>query len=300
MYILQRVQKISNICYNECVEYEKGAEYVKNELEFRGGGDYLAAVRSFLPHCEKEKVCYTSDMKHHLKSIKKGFTLAEVLITLGIIGVVAALTLPSLIQSYEKKVTATRLKKFYSTMLNVIKLSENDNGEMSTWDFPKQAYDTSINKFFEKYYLPYMSGYDECYSGSCFTSLNYSLTTLSGANAIGMTVVRYIVKTSDGMYLYFLPNTPGGYIWMFVDTNGPKNPNKIGRDIFVFDIFAHPDPLISTNFRLKFWHSYLSEDYDFYSTNNFGCNKKAAGYAGFDCGEVIFRNNWEIPDDYPW
>ncbi len=43
--------------------------------------------------------------------MRKGFTLAEVLITLGIIGIVAALTLPSLIQKYQEKVTLERLKK---------------------------------------------------------------------------------------------------------------------------------------------------------------------------------------------
>ncbi len=43
--------------------------------------------------------------------MKKAFTLAEVLITLGIIGVVAAMTLPSLVGNYKKKVTVTRLKK---------------------------------------------------------------------------------------------------------------------------------------------------------------------------------------------
>ena len=41
--------------------------------------------------------------------MKKGFTLAEVLITLGIIGVVAALTLPSLITNYRKKQTVAQL-----------------------------------------------------------------------------------------------------------------------------------------------------------------------------------------------
>lgn len=46
---------------------------------------------------------------------KKGFTLAEVLITLGIIGVVAALTMPSIIANYQKKVISVRLKKFVST-----------------------------------------------------------------------------------------------------------------------------------------------------------------------------------------
>ena len=44
---------------------------------------------------------------------RTGFTLAEVLITLGIIGVVAALTIPSLMTAYNKHITETRLKKFF-------------------------------------------------------------------------------------------------------------------------------------------------------------------------------------------
>ena len=51
---------------------------------------------------------------------KRAFTLAEVLITLGIIGVVAALTLPSLISNYQKKVTAAKLKQTYSILSNAI------------------------------------------------------------------------------------------------------------------------------------------------------------------------------------
>ena len=58
-------------------------------------------------------------MAHHYKS-KKGFTLAEVLITLGIIGIVAALTLPSLVSNYRKKVTAAKLKQTYSILSNAI------------------------------------------------------------------------------------------------------------------------------------------------------------------------------------
>lgn len=52
--------------------------------------------------------------------MKKGFTLAEVLITLGIIGVVAAMTMPSLIQNYRKKEATTRIKKFYSMMSQAV------------------------------------------------------------------------------------------------------------------------------------------------------------------------------------
>ena len=52
---------------------------------------------------------------------KTGFTLAEVLITLGIIGVVAALTIPSLMTAYNKHITETRLKKFYSLFTKIKK-----------------------------------------------------------------------------------------------------------------------------------------------------------------------------------
>lgn len=59
---------------------------------------------------------------HHFKNIKYGFTLAEVLITLGIIGVVAAMTMPSLIASHKEKETVSKLKKVYSTLSNAFYL----------------------------------------------------------------------------------------------------------------------------------------------------------------------------------
>ena len=66
-----------------------------------GGGDFELVVKSF-KDCKNNSICYNYDMVNPYKN-KKGFTLAEVLITLGIIGVVAALTMPALINSYEKK-----------------------------------------------------------------------------------------------------------------------------------------------------------------------------------------------------
>ena len=56
--------------------------------------------------------------------MKKAFTLAEVLITLGVIGVVAAMTLPSLIQKHNEKVIVTQLKKVYSTFSQAYKMAE--------------------------------------------------------------------------------------------------------------------------------------------------------------------------------
>ncbi len=76
-----------------------------------------------------KKVCHSSPFSTLRPSYpacqKSGFTLAEVLITLGIIGIVAALTMPSIVAKYRKKVLKTELKKTYNELqqinLNFIK-----------------------------------------------------------------------------------------------------------------------------------------------------------------------------------
>ena len=65
--------------------------------------------------------------------MKKAFTLAEVLITLGIIGVVAALTMPTVIQNYKKKQAVTQLKATYSILAQAFEHAQADYGDMSNW-----------------------------------------------------------------------------------------------------------------------------------------------------------------------
>ena len=71
----------------------------------------------------------------------KGFTLAEVLITLGIIGVVAALTLPSLISNHQEKVKITKLKKAYSVLSNAYIMTQSKYGDVDNWT------DVDLNTF---------------------------------------------------------------------------------------------------------------------------------------------------------
>lgn len=81
------------------------------------------------------------------QTARLGFTLAEVLITLGIIGVVAALTMGTLIPHLEKVTTETKLKKFYNVISNATDKAMLTHGDWSTWD-----YSLSANAFYEKYY----------------------------------------------------------------------------------------------------------------------------------------------------
>lgn len=74
--------------------------------------------------------------------MNRAFTLAEVLITLGIIGVVAAMTMPALVAEHQKKVAATRLEKFYSIMSQAVIRWEAEEGIIPE-DF---KFDSSIIK----------------------------------------------------------------------------------------------------------------------------------------------------------
>ncbi len=71
---------------------------------------------------------------HQHSPRRTAFTLAEVLITLGIIGVVAALTLPTLMQNYQKQVAINRLKVNYNVMSNAVRMAEAEYGDITTWE----------------------------------------------------------------------------------------------------------------------------------------------------------------------
>ena len=90
-------------------------------------------------------------MKNFFKGIEKkeiAFTLAEVLITLGIIGIVAAMTIPTLITNNQKKQTVVKLQRAISVLNQAYKLSYDDVGELGaekTKDF--NAISEQGNKF---------------------------------------------------------------------------------------------------------------------------------------------------------
>src|SRR5574344_258447 len=77
----------------------------------------------------------------------KGFTLAEVLIVLGIIGVIAAFTIPTLINSYQEKVVVTKVKKFYSLMNQAVALAKLENGDVDTWADADADYAIASNNY---------------------------------------------------------------------------------------------------------------------------------------------------------
>ena len=91
----------------------------------------IATVTSFPRNCTCHYELCIAKRRNLIK--KCAFTLAEVLITLGIIGVVAAITLPVIIQNHQKHVVENRLKSFYSIINQAVRMSEIDNGPAAEW-----------------------------------------------------------------------------------------------------------------------------------------------------------------------
>ena len=92
-----------------------------------------------------------------LKRIFLGFTLAEVLVTIGIIGIVAALTIPNLTRKWEERAIISKYKKMYSTLANAYNRAVADNGSPEYWDLSDKS---SLLKMLE----PYLNVTERCYN----------------------------------------------------------------------------------------------------------------------------------------
>ena len=222
---------------------------------------------------------------------KAAFTLAEVLITLGIIGVVAAMTLPKLIANYEKKVTATKAKKAYSELLNAIKMSEAHNGEMKEWTYPESASIEITRSFVEEYIKPYFNGLKECSVGnddSCGVPVSY-------------TGVNYILPNGTGLSMVI---HPVGKFYVIVDTNGKGQPNTLGHDLFNFSANNTNKNLLPYGWKENLTKEDIVNGYTDDLGNFISCKKTKGDNENelhrHGCTALLMLNNWEIDKDYPW
>lgn len=189
---------------------------------------------------------------------KIGFTLAEVLITLGVIGVVAAMTMPVLIQNHREKVTVTRLKKVYSTLSQALVAAINEDGTPDLWDSYQYELDEdddgihgesagTYTRFHVGNLVKQLKVAKDCgySSNGCFIRDGYK--NLGGKKERDFETLNnryYKLVLSDGTTVAIEGYEPKkdvfdeqqersyGEIW--VDINGKSLPNVVGKDVFLF------------------------------------------------------------------
>lgn len=226
---------------------------------------------------------------------KSGFTLAEVLITLGIIGVVAAMTMPVLVSNYRKNVVETRLKKFYSSMNQAIKMAEAEYGDVNQWDEWKTLYETddegnnkviTNTEYFNKYFEPYIA-YLKVVHKNGLTIIYFpdgSLTTLRNNG------ISFYPNAKD----YSIKEEESGEIRGDQSHNGTK----------VFSFFFNPTENTTAN---KYHYNKGIEPYKYYwdgteemlrNNNTIGCKQEVSNSRAY-CTALIQMNGWKIPKDYP-
>ena len=235
---------------------------------------------------------------HCDKSRRVAFTLAEVLITLGIIGVVAALTLPSVIQNYKKQEVLSRLKKSYAVIEQTVKMAEKDYGTITTW--PEWSDSEAV---LHKYFVPYLSGVKEfgkaksevialCYDQN--SSMTFDNVFKYYSQYVWWTGIHISnpfskgetssIALSDGTCIGLNPKTDSLGVkpkMIFVDVNGSRRgPNVAGKDLFFF--------YINSDGFVKPW----GDGYQEALLKNL-CNSQSSS-KGYTCAARIIREGWQI------
>ncbi len=178
---------------------------------------------------------------YSLAMTKSAFTLAEVLVTLGIIGVVAALTLPSLIANHKEKEAIVKVKKVYSILSQAYTAVINEYETPDNWGWDSEAGAVVYSVDLAEKFMPYLNVIQDCgYGEGCFPDLKYK--KFDGGLLLNFheNPIRYMVKLADGSVIAFMglkPNDVNGY-WggFYYDTNGDKGPNQFGKDLFQIEI----------------------------------------------------------------
>lgn len=210
---------------------------------------------------------------------KKGFTLAEVLITLSIIGVISAVTLPALQTNVQKQALGTQIAKFYSQLGEGVKRYMADEG------LEEISYDQDfVNKLAKDYlnvtYVCTGDGDESCFA-SQYLNINNSASGLNRGTILDSgDAIAGILQDGTTFML-----SPTGTV--IFDVNGTKGPNKIGYDLHGLRISPNgtlnrPDDGMYTN----------PATYKQEQTRQFNNCISGSDYMG--CLNHLIKNNFKI------
>lgn len=215
--------------------------------------------------------------------MKTAFTLAEVLITLGIIGIVAALTLPSVINNIRGKQYETAMKKGYSVLSQALVRMNDDQGVIAN-----QA--NYGGDSFAPVFKKYLNLLNDCGQEDCEGlgkddegAIDYHsdiYKTYNGGDILNYLFDEGQFMLSDGMFV-MIDNDGSRPIIISIDVNGyNKKPNKWGHDLFTFQILNDTGKLVP-----------MGAEGTYYNNKNVYCSKNSTNsFNGVACAYKAFTD----------
>ena len=216
--------------------------------------------------------------------MERGFTLAEVLVTLGIIGVVSAMTLPTLVKNHQRQVYVTQLQKVVTELSQAAEKAINDNNAISLEE-TKYNYNNAnaARDFFNDYFkvvqtctstrTPCMAGEYKQLDGSSF---DYWLFDPSATSPCVSIASGATICMAEGVYCDPMDNKHD-YTALYIDINGAQGPNIVGRDLFYAELYSDG----------KIAESYTNDYHSDY------CGESDATY-GMGCLTKIMQDGWKM------
>ena len=195
------------------------------------------------------KTNYNSSMKNY-SDRKRAFTLAEVLITIGVIGIVAALTVPTLVSKIQDQVYKTAYKAAFSDLNQAFKMLSYEGTELQKIVFMKDENGNPMPGFSSAYgenfkiLARYFRATKTCFDGEsgdiCWKCKGGEQADITNADSEWRGIrecagVSYAFVDSKGRNWIMYSNNEPTFL---VDTNGFNGPNRLGKDRFVFAMAA--------------------------------------------------------------
>ena len=226
----------------------------------------------------------------------KGFTLAEVLVTLGIIGVVSAMTVPTLMQNHQRKAYVTQLHKVYNIVQQASVQYMTDRNAVNLKEAGLNSEDATAN-FIKQYFKVVQDcGTDQT---PCFAA------TADYKKISGVTLTKwwwkrhFVLADGTSVAISYIGGTGSSQlIEVCVDINGQKGPNVVGRDFFIMYLYnngilddlagkgnADDDSEVSSSVP-------LSKEAREARFNNYCNSNSGTNYHG--CFGKILNDNWEM------
>jgi prepilin-type N-terminal cleavage/methylation domain-containing protein len=240
--------------------------------------------------------------------LSKAFTLSEILITIGIVGIVAGMTIPTITHKIRNKVLEIQFKNTYAKLSQAIKqmqVNTDISGIGSYCTYHNGTFNgyTNVNECFSEL----KKAYPINTKGIKRDNLSiYGTTDVKVRKLDNMAVLFTQYGKKDGSYLGYLINS--GTFYLSIDTNGASKPNRLGYDIFMFYVSKTDDkiegfkPSSVTDEELEKYGNKIANSNNTdgdkaysYSIYGYPCNYSSTQTSnGIGCGYYAIRN--KCPD----